>query len=733
MKLTPELAKKYASYRERFLGGSHGQYIGFPKDQTDPCGGGAGRRYDANTYASFMVLSNNPLADEGTFLHVDVLEVEPGNTPDELESANITKISFGDNTVYASATLLSFVAEYAILGQAQSLEVALGIARSFQRLGMRQAGMGETGQGPYGFTLRSDSWDNGSVNENICSYGDGATETAHRLAPSFDQYASILSCCCLAKAILDDVPSDNHTSLRADLLSVIDERVKTIVEFIAFKTIYCIRWEAGSIQRPEEDRGPYCHHAAYSFARIAAQTVDRNPSNFDPYLGQVALGTVHDLTGVLIEKIADTMDVIRDGIRKYFVDYVRTSDDLSEVYEAIAKFFDVAAIVLRAFDAKVVTPVKDHIIDPIIKHLKNWDGTPGGGAINSFFAQTLHNLFVTGILLDTTDDLWAEDVTWEITLAKLFELIGTDPFPSTISLDINVDLDFLPPEPPWWDARLLGHWQAPHWGPYKLLKFDVPIGIISSITIPVPMSGLLRQLVAVAKGKAYLRFHAYNLLLASQTFDQVKGADPRKLAVKYDNAWFMALAHRFHNVSVTDLGRLPTILESAPDTFPKGKGANRWNQDFRWLRDIQDKDKDEIYSGLDFMAPLMIACSLPGDVGDNRAILLDALAPNVSQEQSMGPFNLPFQGPITNKLVFEMRASDTQREKSVYVAVVFDRTGGSGGKVTLIVPKSEGGTDEVQFEQDDHSSKLAVVPLEPPGIIIKEAQGKGVILISATP
>ena len=197
----------------------------------------------------------------------------------------------------------------------------------------------------------------------------------------------------------------------------------------------------------------------------------------------------------------------------------------------------------------------------------------------------------------------------------------------------------------------------------------------------------------------------------------------------------MALAHRFAGVNINEPGVKQTlnILESAPDTFPKGRGAGQWNQDFRWIRDIEDKDTPALYSGLDFMAPLMVAGATPDSVASNRTYLLDALAPKTDEVTSMGPFILPFQGPITGKDVFTPKAGGTQPETTVYDAVVFDRQVGTDS-VVVTIPTLDGGTEDVTFTQGDRCSKLIAAPLTAFGVKIKSASAsaRGNLLISTS-
>ena len=193
MKLTPELAEKYAAYRERFFSGSLGLYCGFPANIPDPCDAENERLYQPGQPVPFMMIGEDARTKNGTYLLCDIVEhggvdcsdnAPPANDPEE---AVLKKLKFGDNTVYSSVALVNFAAEYSITGLISSLEIATDILRSFQRLGSHKKGYGEQGSAPWGLMLRADSSDWGDENENFCAYGDGDGASARQLAPSLDQ------------------------------------------------------------------------------------------------------------------------------------------------------------------------------------------------------------------------------------------------------------------------------------------------------------------------------------------------------------------------------------------------------------------------------------------------------------------------------------------------------------------------------------------------------------------
>jgi len=745
MRLTLELAKKYVSYRERFLSGSNGLYLGFPSSNnsdncqdnsghmygSDPCQDNAGRQYNKNDYVPFMITTGDGSIKTGAYLLASELVVQPTANPLELENSSIKELHFGDNTVYSSVALVNFVAEYAVTGLPSSLELALNILKSFQRLGSIQRGYREKGSSPYGFVLRADSHDWSDPNENICTFNNGTGPASDWLAPSFDQYAAILACFRFVKTLVEEIPADlKHIDLRNEFLDIISERTRRIIDYLAFQTTYMIRWEAGGkVRQPPDDRGPYCHAAAYPFARIAAKILIGNSSDYGNFLGELDLAIIRDITELLIEQMVKGLHKISDFLRDYFVEYSQDVIMTGE-WELISKFFDLVADVLDAFDKQVLGPVTQHIIDPIISQIRQWGGNPATVAVNEFLSQQFYDLFVAGVLLDISDGPFFEDSELRLSLRRLLEWIGHVDIPDSIPIDLQ--FDFEPKKPSWWNEDIFGKWPTPKWH-FPVAKFEIPMSRLFDVTIPIPLTGLLRTLASLVQGKPYLRFLAYNLLVSSETINEVPNVDARGVAVKYDNAWFMALAHRFCGVGIGEPGvkEILNILESAPDTFPKASGAGHWNQDFRWIRTVQDKDSPTIYSGLDFMAPLMVACSNPVDIMANRDILVDALSSKIQEEYTMGPFRLPFQGPIKGKKIFERHEGGTQSDKIVEIAVVFDRAVGNA-KMVITIPKLAGGTEDVSFDQRDNCSKVVAAPLTNFGIEIKEASSdaKGYILIS---
>ena len=741
MKLTPELADKYARYRDRFLGGAMGKYAGFRatdaegRPVTDPCGDATGRRYEGGRYAPFMVTDGNPDTDGGTFLHVDRFDTEGGLATTDVESAPIRNVNCGDSTLYASCVMVSFVAEYSITLLPQPLEIALGIAKSFRRLGSVQRGFQETSGPPFGFILRHDSRDvsGESLAENFCNFGGGTGTAAFQTAPSFDQYAAILAHVRFAKVVLDQTPADAGTAaLRNEFIAVVVPLVERILTFLAFKTNYTIRWDAEGVRQTDDDRGPYCHFAAYPFARIASLVKFGRPDRYDDFLGEVAFDLHTDLVLVITEQVAKALtEKVAPLIQEKFVTFFKGTIT-GEVWDAIAAVFDVAGKALENFHDFVEEPFKRLVVDPLISHIQAWTGRPATGPVSDLLAQELFNQFITGVLLDAADRPLFEDTVLRLPVSTILKWMGAFAFPDAIRVNIP-GFPITPPAPRWWNTTVMGPWPGPRWDIDPIPTFDIPAADLGTLEIPIPLSGLFRKLVASRRPHTYLKLHAYNMLAGADLFGRVPDTDARGLAFKYDNAWFMAIAHRFQNVPETAPGVRPTldILGSAPDTFPNGKAVVGWNQDFRWIRDLDPAPSANLFSGLDFMAPLMVACSVPADVPTNRDRLIAALSPRLPENAGMGPFTLPFQGPITDKQVFELHAGGSQSDTLLYISVVFDRPSGHDS-VVLTVPTLAGGPEDVPFDQSEGLSKLIAAPLTDFGVRIKSASAtaKGYIAIA---
>lgn len=731
MLISKELAEKYVRYRDRFLGGSDKVYAGIEGITTargihfpngDPCSTEKERKYKKGEYVPFMVVAGDPERDVGTFMHVDFARV------DGLE---IDQIKFGDNTVYGQIAMVCFAAEYSVTLKTEPLHYALGIAKSLRRLGSHQKGFQENGKPPYGFIIRGDSCDDGSESENFCAYRQGVRNTKMTLAPSLDQYSAMLSCLSFAKTIIDQAAHDQqNTKLRSEFLDVVEERTKRISDYF-LSTLYTIRWEEnGKIVQPA--RGPSLHPAARPLAEISAKILTGDSKNYDSYLGNLGLSSILDINKLLRDSIKQGIDeFLVPALRNKFVQLAITTLG-GGIWAGVAELLDAVSVVEAAFDKHVREPVRKDILAPILKQLNSWNGTISPKSVlNDLIAQFIFQQFATAVLLHPSDKLLFENAKLKIKLSDLLGVIGNVQIAN--SIPVNIKIPLVPVKPPWFD--IFGKWNSPSWD-ISIASFDIDRKFIDQVEIAIPFSGILRKLVAaIPKQHEYLKLLVFNLLSASDSFrDVVPEASPEQIAFNHGNAWFMSLAHRLHGAKIDDskVSNVLNILQTAPDDFPNSNNKNGWNQDFRWIRGMQSKTDPELYSGLDFMAPLMVAASHPTDAKLNNKVLTDALQKNTLEEIDMNLFRLPFQGPINGKTVFEPKLGGlVKNDKVVYVSVVFERPIGSG-KVILVLPSLKGGTQEVEFRQDDHHAKLVAVPLSDQGIQIKSASSdaKGVIFVS---
>ncbi len=736
MILTEELARKYIACRTRYLRGPLGLYSG----GWDQCAAGYSRRYTLRLtqdggapqpfmYAPFMITSGDGRTDNGTFLNADNLYLCDG--PADMERRPVIGVTAGDNLVYSSIALTTFAAEYSLTFLQSPLNLVNGILGSYERLGSYQRGYLERGNAPFGFLLRSDSADAPDRDENICNFEGGDGTAAMQLAPSFDQYATLLSSLRFTKSILDNIENDVPAAHRADYERArytIVRVVSRCIDYITRSAAYTIRWEAGGrVRKTAEDRGPYCHHVAYPFGIIAAIVRDNDPAKYAEYIGPLSFGLISEITLVLSDLISHACrEEIPKSIHGMFSSKVEGTTD---EWDLLARLFNIAGRLSEEFDSKVLQPILDRIVDPIIAIIGNWDGNPSQ-PIDAILSQVIYDLFIAGVLLDTTDDASFNNTRIRLPLRRILQLVGTPDLPT--SLPIGVDFTIEPPKPGWWKSPPLPRYDPPSWH-IKLDVLDIDLTmLLDNVVIDIPGSGLLRRLAATRRGKDYLRFHGYMTLSAADLFDPKTIGSAVDLAKKYDNAWFMALAHRFHQAPYNDptVSGTLDILKTAPDTFPHSRDSGLWNADFRWIRDGQTDKDGLLYGGLDLMAPLMVACSVNSDAAANRETLLKAMMTQDTNNGDSNVFKLPFIGEVANQPLLELKAGGTQGDKTVYISVEFDRPAGAD-TVVITIPTLTGATEDITFTNRGQSSKLVVAPLKAPGFTLKSVSvgAKGNILI----
>jgi hypothetical protein len=205
--------------------------------------------------------------------------------------------------------------------------------------------------------------------------------------------------------------------------------------------------------------------------------------------------------------------------------------------------------------------------------------------------------------------------------------------------------------------------------------------------------------------------------IAAATFGE-NSIDPVGSSEYLNNACAMALTYRFlpslfeggnaaQNIPRFD--RLISMLDSAPNSFPMGLAiSSPWNQNFRWMRDKSEDSAAQLYGGMDYMVPLMLVASKPTDIDANREVLREALAPKFQQEEDMGIFKLPFQGPSNGETdVFLLNVTNTQQDTLLYVGVGWER-GRGDGKVTVTW---KGASQPTEFLEKE-PSKMVTIPMQ---------------------
>lgn len=739
MEISEKLAEKYAAYRTRYLFGSSGIY-----NQESP---GANCTLPRAILQSkgfpvpFLRHNAEQSSRPGTYLQVDRLILE---NQGRLESADIKDIAHGDNIIYSSYAALAFIAEYSILHSEESLRICLGIIKSHQRLGTYQSGLNEDHRQFQGYMLRADSPDENNNVENICVWADDP-ENAKNLEPSYDQYCGALSCYRFIQLILADTQSiPAHALQRSELEAALSERIEAIVLYLSV-SFWTILWTNRSGTNRLAHRGPFCIHAAFPFARIAAlsaaSNVDRyfnKPFPLNEIPGFPGTGAMDGFATALRNFASNAVGRLEactlDQLVAANLDRIANLDEVSKFVGGRAELKDLVRDRLKAI-TDVVDPI-NRVLQTLLADIEQWSGRVVGAAaipISIF----LHRYYSKAMLQDFGDAL-------DMPLSTLLSLFGITP-PADIEFRFNIGISIHIGSPPsWWPSWL--DWEGWDWDFNEDFDIRVPLDWLGDLPVPV---GLLDPLGLIVSGTAgaFPRKRDLQLLVflnnaASDTFGPNQ-IDPVQTSFANQDAFMMATTYRFFPQlfsgangppNLTKLRNVMDSLVTAPDTFPNGDARFApWNQNFRWMRErSSDRSVREIYSGLDFMLPLILAGSVPASRDANRAILRDALSAKFEEDCDMGPFKLPFQGPYTGQqLVFSPKAGGTQNETVVYLSVVFER-GRDSGSVTIHY-KDLAGSDQNEVFHPNEPGKLIAVPLKDQSITMTVADSiRGYVAIESS-
>jgi hypothetical protein len=715
VRLTKEQAEKYVAYRTRYLFGTGGPYKG--PDFSGNCSASGVVFQQQNQPVSFLRhIGKTPLTDGGSFLNVDQLKITDSSQPD---GSSINEIHHSDSLIYASYAALCFASEYSITRQEKPLQLCVSIVKAFQRLGTYQQGFGEkTPSGkPHGFMLRADSPDDATGNDknkdNFCVWDDDP-DNARNLEPSYDQYCAVLSNLRLIQVVLSQTPTvSGHEALRHELEVRLAERVRWSTLFLAgaFWTILFINRDS---EFRTADRGAYCIHAAYPFAKIAVLTVHGELTDY--FQTGFSLKAITDFpdTADLSELGRAFSDGVANTLPGRIVGYLL--DQLTDfVFKNVIGGLLDEVIHMIGGEEKVRNLVKEvlkaiaYVIDKInrlatelVDAIAQWTGLASGVACIplSMFLHRYYSKFMLGSLPDGIG-MRLEDF-----LALFGIPVPSNPhfvFPFKIKFEFN-------------DFGV--HWERS----FPERNINISFDDLWKIPIPIdlldPLGLLVTGIATRLEKKPDLQMLIFLNNAAAHTFDE-NGINPVDTSVELQNCLMMALTYRFFPLFFTDgnanllrFHRVMEMLDSAPITFPHDAAAP-WNQNFRWMRGINPNadTPTTIYAGMDYMLPLMLAASHPADHNHNQLQLLEALAVHFKEEDIMGPFKLPFQGSYSGrKKVFEPKAAGTQNDTIIYLGVAFDRGRGDDGHVQVFYKNLQGAEENEKFSPND-PAKLIAVPL----------------------
>lgn len=731
MRLSKELAESYVSYRNRYLFGTQGVYN--PDRTNISCSIPNIYFQQKNQPVPFLRHIGRSVSKAGTYLNVDALAVDNRDNP---EVGLISNIKHGDNTIYCSFAAMNFAAEYAVTLQKEPLQICLNIIKAFQRLGSYQKGFNEsTDNAPHGYIIRSDSPDENDSTENICVWNSNP-DNARNLEPSYDQYCALLSSLRIIQKILDDIPPVvGHENLRDQLEEVIVERVNASVMYLA-GSFWTILWFNKSNQPRMAKRGPFCIHAAYPFAKIAALVATTNYRNF--FFGQFPLKEIPDFSeSEILNPISQTIksglrdslfNSINDFILEKLIDVVISNvigDSINEVLKFIGGSSEVRGEIKSVLVSLIdVTGRIANLVDILTQKVLSWSGISLGSAAIPF-SILLHRYYSKYMLQELQDSIFME-------LGELLALLGIQK-PNNPDFDFSFSISFsVASAPDWWPSI----WSWDGWEEdfdeqisvvidlNLLWKIPIPIGLIDYLGILVSgVSGLLEK-------KPDLQMLLFLNNVASETFTENQ-INPVETSFDFQNCLMMAATYRMFpsffrgggaNDNLRKFRSVMELLNTTPESFPNDRLQSApWNQNFRWMRGSKAEDAGAnvfVYSGMDFMLPLMLVASSPDDIGHNRKVLLDAMAPVIRLEEEMGPFKLPFQGPYTErKLIFSPKTIGTQADTIIYIGVVFNRGRGTG-EVTIYYFDLSGEEKEETFSPND-PAKMISVPLQNSNVTAK--------------
>lgn len=702
MRLNEQLATKYARYRLRFLEGALGPYQGPQIGTHDPVTdeflvdinipGLPARRVPAqarNTRVTFLRNATRPHDEPGAFVVAEKLSVDAATAtePANLDSAHITSLKHGDNTLHASWAFATFVAEYVITYDLATLRLANGFLKSFQRLGDYSPGHGEDPDRSHrpanefwGYILRSDVVDDADGNERIQDWL--ADPDAHSpLEPSPDQYTSLFCASLVALRLLADAQANDpafptsadHVQLVAEVRNRIHERVRACHRYVAQHCRYLLKHPTGRMVK----RGGWCWQFSYEFASAASTILN---DDFDDHFEPFAFSLLPDIASAFIpapigsyadvnaDHIADLiLDGIEDVILGTTVASVRDAifstmtapvPILNEIADLLS-FLDEHSSLQTDVDGEIRRALRDWIhatIRPVLRNALRaviQSAIDATGALDRAASEVLAQvLFKTFADLFFATNLPALQVGAKLVTtvpASFFVDIGL--FSPTLlapSLDIDIDIEVITNG---FTVRILGIEKSIgeiSWGRFRLTVADLPLldwsDALDRFQVPVAFNAaeaiyraadylgfddawISQKLMEVADLNPfrgdYFPFGYFVLMAVNGSFGRY-AFDGAVLAEAFESGFFASLDYRLHGEAAA-LYVLREQAAVAPSDYPNGRSGTIWDEDFLWLRDRipGDDPSDRIFSGLDFLAAVAIAAS--ADAIRNRQVLRAAI------------------------------------------------------------------------------------------------------------
>ncbi|QDU76869.1 hypothetical protein Pan97_39260 [Bremerella volcania] len=752
MILSEKLARLYATYRQRLIDGPKGYFCDSTLRSCSVPGG-------CNEFPTvefqregapvpFVRQATTDVTEPGAFLVADLLRVsnEPEGATEE--ERFVTGIRHADQTLYSSNLFLALVAEYVITYDDQTLELAECVLAMLRRLGTWQPGYKEERSNrcrprvgsTYGYMVRHDAFD--GFEESFCEWKkDPLSNDFRSHEPSYDQLGSLNNCGAFAWRILEEAdvasdprcPPDHHPRVDA-LQAGIIERMTATHRYIATNCRYAMRRCDGA----EVDRqGGWCWMYAYPLARTQASARAGGSGNYrpflEPFLYRFLFDFVENLITVILDGLIDTLPGLITKHVNLQRDIQRELGEFGDFLDLVIRHFgyileEILRAALNTLREAVRAFVRSDLARWLRDRLAELGNDPLSEALNDNLARALFRVFSRTTLVDPRNELDPdESLHWVLDLGKLLQDLGVvGELPRTIRFQFQWELKTPPVVIKVWNplcvcGTKVGCHEEVEIAPAQDfgtldIDWDIPAPWVlifpnlAEFPVTAPLSLLGELVYSNVDAARFMIYHFFCANAASDTFGENR-INPIRAAHRFDNAFFMALMHRFHGVAARgDVKRRLESLETAPEDYPKESAKRGWNQDFRWKRSKRDPGSEgSLYNGVDLMVASMVAAS--ADAPRNRDRLIDAIADarrEAEEEEQPGVIRLPFEGPYTDGtwVVWNRTAA---HPRTPLLGVEFSRRRPDGG-ISLRMTHTDNTTTDVDFSQGEPAKSVEVAP-----------------------